>query len=466
MKFRKSVLAGAVAVLAGGLNGNVFASGFALIEQSASGMGNAFAGGAASAEDASTIFFNPAGMSRLPGKQFVVAIHGIKPSAKFSDTGSVAAALQAQGGNGGDAGSLAAVPNAYFSYEVNPQTHVGLGLNSPFGLKTEYDSTWMGRFQAIKSKLETVNLNPSVSFQVNDNVTLGAGLNYQHVSGELTSAVNYAAAVYSGAMGSLGASAAAAGAAATAAVMAGEDEGLSTVKGTDSAWGYNLGALFNVSPETRVGLAYRSSIKYTLSGTVSFSANRPSAATLASLGPGAPLLAGGIAASTADGDVSLDIKLPATLSASVFHKVDDKMDVMADATWTQWSTFEQLQVIRSDGTTLQTVPEKWKDTWRVALGGNYHYNEQWTSRIGVAIDQTPVSDMYRTARIPDANRTWLAIGGQYKPDSASAVDVGYAHLFVSDASINQNQAAAGAGALIGNYKNSVDILSVQYSHSM
>ncbi len=461
-----AVLAGAVIAALAGTAGDASASGFALIEQSASGLGNAYAGGAAGAEDASTVYFNPAGMSRLPGSQFVVALHGIKPSANFNDTASVGAAFQTKGGPGGDAGSLTGVPNGYITAEINPQTHIGFGVNAPFGLKTEYDSTWMGRFQAVKSKIETINLNPAISYQANDQVTLGAGLNYQHISGELTSAVNYAAAVYSGATGLLGASASAAGTAATAAITGGQGEGLSTVKGTDSSWGYNLGVLLNVSPETRVGLAYRSAIKYTLTGTVSFSDNRPSAATLAGLGAGGPLLAGGIAASTADGNVSLDLKLPATFSASVFHKVDDRMDVMADATWTQWSTFEQLQVIRSGGAVLSTTQENWKDTWRIAAGGSYHYNEQWTSRIGVAFDQAPVSDTYRTARIPDGNRTWLAVGGQYKPDTASAVDFGYAHLFVSDASINQNLSASGAGALIGTYKNSVDILSIQYSHRL
>jgi long-chain fatty acid transport protein len=198
---------------------------------------------------------------------------------------------------------------------------------------------------------------------------------------------------------------------------------------------------------------------------VNFSDNRPSAATLAGLGAGAAPLAAGIAASTADGNVSLNLKVPATFSASVFHKVNDKMDVMADATWTEWSVFEQLQVLRSGGIVVQTVPEKWKDTWRVAVGGNYHYNEQWTSRIGVAVDQTPVSDTYRTPRIPDGNRTWLAVGGQYKANKDSAVDFGYAHLFVSDSAINQDMSASGAGALIGTFKNSVDILSIQYSQS-
>lgn len=414
------------------MSGNAMASGFALIEQSGSGLGNAYAGGAASAEDASTIFFNPAGMSRLKGRQLVVGGSIISPSIKFSDAGSSPAALQANNnGNGGDAGSPALVPNAYFSMQVDPKTHIGLGINSPFGLQTEYGSNWIGRFQAMKSSIRTVNLNPSISYDLNEQVSLGAGINYQHITGELTSAVNYSAAA-SGALGP-------------------NLEGVSTVSGSDSAWGYNLGALYNLDPQTRLGVAYRSRIKYTLNGSVGFS-NVPGGAMASS-----PQLA--------SGGVALPITMPDTLSMSGFHQFNDKWDVMADATWTGWSVLQQLQITRSSGATLQSVQENWKNTWRFAAGANYHYNERWMARTGIALDQSPVSDAYRTARIPDSNRTWLSVGGQYKVSLASAVDFGYAHLFISNASINQNQMASGAGNLAGSYDSSVDILSAQYTYS-
>lgn len=438
MMFKQTVISWSVASALLAISGSVTASGFALIEQSGSGLGNAYAGGAASAEDASTLFFNPAGMSRLNGKQIAVAAHAIRPSAKFSNSTSTTAALQtALGGTGGDAGDWALVPNAYFVTEVGPQLRFGLAVNAPFGLQTEYDATWMGRFQAIKSKIETINLNPSVSYQASDKVSIGAGLNYQRIKGNLTSAVNYSAAAFSaGGAGLLG------------AIGGAGVEGQSIIDGSDSAWGYNFGVLFNPSAETRIGLAYRSEIKYNLNGTVAFT-NRP-----ALLGAGIP-----------DGAVSLAIKMPDSFSASAFHQLNSKWDVMGDLSWTGWSVFQQLKVDRASGANLITVPENWRDTWRVSGGANYHYNDQWTTRIGVAFDQTPTSDTYRTARIPDGDRTWLALGGQYKPSKGSAVDFGYAHLFVDGASISDSQAAAGKGNLIGSYKNSVDILSVQYTHN-
>lgn len=380
--------------------GSAAASGFALIEQNASGLGNAYAGGAAIAEDASTVFFNPAGMSRLSGKQIVVAGHIISPSAKFSGTG-------ASGSNmGGDAGGPAFVPNAYFTMEMTPDLKAGIGLNAPFGLQTNYDSGWVGRYQAIKSKIETININPSVSYQVTDALSIGAGLDYQQISGELS----YFDDVL----------------------------GTAVVKGTDTTWGYNLGALYNISSGTRIGIAYRSAMSYTLKGDVTSSlpyANTP---------------------------VTLGVKLPASLSLSVFNQFDDKWDFMADVSWTGWSSFKQIKIVNNSGATVSNTIENWKDTMRISIGATHHYSEQWLSRVGLAYDQSPVPDDYRTARVPDNNRTWLALGGQYKLSAAGKIDFGYAHLFVSDSTINETSPSP---ALVGTYKTAVDILSAQYTYS-
>ena len=413
----------AAALLTG--SGAAMASGFALIEQSGSGLGNAYAGGAAGAEDASTIFYNPAGMARLNGKQIVVAGNMIKPSAKFSDTGSSPASASGQplGGNGGDAGKWGLVPNAYFAMDINSQMKFGLGINAPFGLKTDYEAGWAGRFQALKSEVKTINVNPTLSYQLNEMVALGLGLDYQKINAELTNNVVLAPGVV----------------------------GTAKVTGSDTAWGYNLGALFQVNPETRLGLAYRSSISYKLSGDL--------------------LVTSVTGTVVQNPSVTADIKVPDSLSLSGIRKIDPSWDVMADFTWTGWSKFKELRVVDSAGTTRSLTNENWKNTYRFSLGANHHYNEQWTSRIGFAFDQSPVDDQYRTARIPDNDRTWLAVGGQYKPNKESAVDFGYAHLFVKDTTISNNKGSAGtpstptAGNLVGTYKNNVNILSVQYAYS-
>ena len=318
--------------------------------------------------------------------------------------------------------------------ELDPALHFGLGISVPFGLQTDYDPTWIGRFQAIKSKIETINLNPSLAYRVNDRLSIGAGLNYQHISGELSSAVNYSAAIYQATSGGT--------------VMP-NLEGVSTIKGSDAAWGYNFGALFNVTPDTRLGVAYRSQMKYTLKGTIDFS-------DVPALLSASPLLA--------NGDVILPISLPDSFSVSGFHQMNSGWDVMADASWTGWSALKELKIDRSSGANVLTVPENWKDTWRVSAGANYHYNEQWLARVGVAFDQSPVPNAYRTARIPDSDRTWLSFGGQYKPSKAGRLDFAYAYLAVKAATIADDQAAGGKGDLVGSYSSNVHILNVQYAH--
>jgi long-chain fatty acid transport protein len=444
---RKTALSLAVAgAFAGGVS-QAHASAFALIEQNASGLGNSYAGAAAAAEDASTIYYNPAGMSLLPpGMQISAGIALINLSAKFSDSGSLPsgtalngvnpAAGRPLGGTGGDAGGLAAVPNLYFASDVMRDLKAGVGISAPFGLKTEYASDWMGRFQAIKSDVSTFNVNPSLSYKISDTISVGGGLDYQQLNAELTKAVNYVAVAF-----------AAGGGAAAAAVPAANAEGTVAVKGKDTAWGYNFGAMFQLAPETRLGVSYRSSIKYKVTGTVAFT-NVPTA-VLGNL----------------DGNVNLDLEVPDSESVALQHKLNQQWTLLADVTRTGWSKIKQLQIVRDTGQTLDNTPENFKNTWRVGVGAVHRYNDAWTIKMGFAYDQTPVNDNDRTARLPDNNRLWLSVGGQYKLSKDGTLDFGLAHLFIKDAPINQNAGNATAfGQLVGTYKGSVDIFGAQFAY--
>src|SRR6266849_6631417 len=411
---RKTALSLAVAgAFAGGVS-QAHASAFALIEQSASGLGNSYAGAAAAAEDASTIFYNPAGMSLLPGGMQVSAgLALINLSAKFSDSGSVAAGGRTLGGNGGDAGGNAVVPNVYFAMDVAPDWKVGVGVSVPFGLKTEYDPAWMGRFQAIKSDISTLNINPSASYKLNETVSLGFGLNYQSIDAEFTNAVNI-----------------------------GASEEMADIKAKDnSGWGYNLGAMFQLAPDTRLGVSYRSSIKYHLTGTATISS------------PAVP-----------SGNVSIDIKMPDSASIALQHRLNPGWTLLADVTRTGWSKIKDLTIVRDTGATLSSTPENFKDTWRVGVGAVHRLDDAWSIKTGLAYDQTPVNDTDRTARLPDNNRLWVSVGGQYKLSKDGTLDFGYAHLFIKNASINQNATATNGGILVGTYKGSVDILGVQFAY--
>src|SRR4051812_2020109 len=236
-----AALSGALLAVAGG---QAFGSAFALQEQNASGLGHAYAGGAAAAEDVSTIFYNPAGLVRLQSMQVVVAGNVICPSARFNDSGSQAAAFQPLGGSGGDAGSCAVVPNLYLGVPFTDKWSFGLAVNVPFGLKTEYDSDWIGRFQAIESKLETINVNPVLSWEPTKNLTVGGGVSWQRAKATLTRKANYAAGF------AQGVGAAVAGGlvpAAVAPALIGSGFGLQSdvrITGDDDAWGWNVGALW------------------------------------------------------------------------------------------------------------------------------------------------------------------------------------------------------------------------------
>jgi long-chain fatty acid transport protein len=413
---RKLLIPLAVATALGGLASNAVAGGFAIGTQSGSGTGNAFAGGAAAADDASVAWSNPAGMSLLPaGKQVAGALHILKPSFKFTNNGSTGVFAGAGTGEGGDGGDWAFVPNGFFTIDINPKMRFGLALNAPFGLKTEYDSGWRGRLTALLSEVKSVNINPSVAYKVSDTVSIGAGVSVQKLDAKLTN---------------------------DATVLG---LGIVTIDADDVGYGFNLGAMFQPSPSTRIGAHYRSSIKYDLEGTLSASLSAP-----------------------AGSNIKADLKVPDSFSVSAFHALDSKWELMGDITWTGWSSVQQLAIVRTSGAmagaTFTTLQFQWDDTWRYGVGANYKWDNQTKIRFGLAFDETPTKDATRTPRLPDQDRTWVAFGVQFRPSKTGILDVGYAHEFIKNANVNTSGAPA-PGTLVGTFKNKADIFSIQYSHS-
>ncbi len=402
------------------------AAGFALIEQSGSGMGNAYAGAAAIAEDASTIYFNPAGMTYIEGTQVVGALHLIRPNGEFNNEDSdPAAGGKPLGGEGGDIGSLNYVPNFYYKRDISETVKFGLGVGAPFGLKTEYNKDWIGRFQGIKSDLKSVNINPALALKVNDKLSLGFGISAMWIQAELTNAIN---------AGGLG-------------------ERDLKVKGDDWGFGYNFGAIYQFTPDTRIGLAFRSKVDQKLKG------DAKSNFTLFNASP----------AQTLNTDVTAETTLPETLSLSSFTHLDDQWDLLGDVTWTRWSRFRELRIIRDNGTdtTLGVTPENWNNTMRYSLALNYKCSDTLKLRVGVAYDEEAIDNESRTVRIPGNDRKWLAFGANWKATPHTSLDIGYAHLFISNPDINNNdgQANLSRGRVVGDYDASVDMLSMQVTHN-
>lgn len=423
MSLRHAVVRACIAAgLSAGVSTPAMSAGFALAEQGVKGLGNAFAGTAASAEDATTVYFNPAGMMRLEGNQVSLAGHVIQPSAKFSNGNSNRLGTALSGGNGGEGGVNAVVPNFYYVGNAGGGWRYGLGINVLFGLGTEYDSTWQGRYHAIKSDLKTVNINPVVAWRVSPQLSIGGGINIMLAEAELTNAVDFGALI---------------GASQTS-------DRIGAVKGDDQGYGFNIGLLYEMSPTTRVGVTYRSKITQKLDGTVTYDS---------------PISV--FQNATAHAKVTL----PESMSFSAHHELGGGWTFLADATYTRWSRFKELRVDYDSTQPDTVIDESWKNVWRVAVGASYKAPGPWTWRAGLAYDQEPIPDAERrTPRIPGNDRKWLAAGFTYQPDKKFGVDVGFAHLFVSDTPINNTTSLSHV--LNGTYKNNVNILSAQLNWTL
>ncbi len=421
------------------------AVGFALEHQSVSNLGYAFAGGAASAEDASTIYWNPAGMTRLPGRQAVLGLNAIYGSARFTDQGTTSPAGPAfpiTGGEGGNPVGLNWVPNLYYTADLAQDVKAGLGINSPFGLNTKYPADWMGRYHAIDSVLKSLNFNPSLAWKVRDGVSLGGGVNVQYFDAMQSNAIDYGTACFA-AFGPA--------ACAGAGIAPQSKDGIAKVSGDSWGVGWNVGALFELTPAARLGIAYRSSIKHEIKGRATFDN---------------PALPGAFAALTAvaqDTGARSTIKTPDTFSVSLYSELSPKWSMLGDVTWTGWSKFKELRVRFDNGAPDAVTPENWRNTVRVSIGAGYKVDERWTLRGGIAYENSAIRDEFRTPRIPDNAHRLIGLGFNYKVSKASSVDFGYMHAFVKDAPVNTSTPTAGA--LVGNYKVKADVLSLQYNHA-
>jgi len=422
------------------------AVGFALEHQSVSNLGYAFAGGAANAEDASTIYWNPAGMSRLPRRQGVLGLNAIYGSARFSDQGTTSPAGPAfpiTGGDGGNPVGLNWVPNLYYATDIAPRLKAGIGINSPFGLKTEYPADWIGRYHAIDSVLKSLNINPSIAWKVRDGLALGGGLNLQYFDAEISNAIDFGAACFGSAFGP---------AACTAAGITPQTkDGIAKVSGDSWGLGWNVGALFEITPAARLGIAYRSSIKHEIKGRATFEN---------------PALPGAFAALTAgaqDTGARSTIKTPDMFSVSIYSEVNPKWTLLGDLTWTGWSKFKELRVRFDNGSPDAVTPANWRNTVRLSLGAGYKVDDRWTLRGGIAYENSAIRDEFRGPRIPDNAHTLLGLGFNYKISRAGSLDFGYMHAFVKDAPVNIS--TPSAGTLVGSYEVRADVLSIQYNHT-
>ena len=343
------------------------AGSFSLSEQSASGLGSAYAGGAAQAEDASTLFFNPAGIVLLKQGEAQFGLHVVAPSATFNNQGSrynlpntPFNGLPLSGGNGGDGGVTREIPNFYLTQPVFRNTSygdlsVGIGVTVPFGLETDYSPGWVGRYQALRTKLTTFDIQPTIAYRVWDRISFGAGLDIQRVSARLTQAIDFGLAAqpllgqfYAGVPAMF--RPATQLAYANAGFVPGGRDGVSEITGDDWSVGFTLGAIVeywkgnedSCFQDGRFGVSYRSGMDHTLEGNADF--RRVPLITA----PGAPVQfpqPGALQGVFFDQSASAGLDLPDILHFSAYQRFCRQFAILGDISWTHWSSLQDVTIV-------------------------------------------------------------------------------------------------------------------------
>ncbi len=428
MKYsNKMILAASIAAA----SSQVMANGLALNEQSASSAGSAYAGRASTAANASTLFGNPAGMSRLERAEVSGGLAFIDASTDISDaSGQLAPGLPVSGTNDGDMVPFSTIPFGYYVSPINDKLHAGIGVYAPFGVESDYENGWQGRYEGVTSMVQVVTLQPTISYAFNERVSVGFGPTINHISGELTSNVPGAAF------------------ATINPAYVGAPDSEVEIEGDDIAYGYNLGVLFGISDRLDWGLTYHSKVDYSLEGDTTIS------------GTPAPIN------TVLDGkyDAELDITMPESVDTSFSYQATDALALYAGATYTRWSRLEGIEVENSGINAMfqpsfGTITEEleWEDTWSFAVGGAYQLNPSWVIRAGYAFDESPTNDQHRTVRIPVSDRDIYTLGAGWNVSEDLTIDAAYAYINEEKGSVTQDTYSA-------DFENSAHGLALQATY--
>lgn len=444
-----SALCVALAVCCVAFSSQAHAAGFAILEQSAEGMGVAYAGSSAGYGDGSEVYFNPAAMSWIEGTQISHSSHLIIPSADFENQGSsnsLIGGVPIGGGNGPDGGEVAYVPSVFLTHQVDDMFTTGFGIHAPFGLATKYDESWVGRYHAVESELTTISLTPAVAIRPISDVdfSIGAAVNVIYADATLSNSIDFGTI----ALAQLGAPTA------TALGLSPQaNDGFGEVKGDDWGVGFTLGAAYRYDDRgSRVGVSWHSRVQVDLTGDATFRV--PTAAL--------PLTGMGF---FTDSSASAGVDLPESIQFGGVHFLDDKWSLLAEMQWTRWDRFDELRIKFGNGQPDSVQDESWENVWRYSLGVNYQAMEDLKLAAGFTFDEEPIPDAaHRTPRIPGNNRRWLALGVDYQATDDLAIRASYAHLFVSDGAVIDSDAVGNT--LIGTFDNAVDLVSIGFDYSL
>ena len=382
------------------------AGGIELYEIATPDVGLASAGYAARADDASTVFKNPAGMSQLQGAQFQGGLQALYGSVSFTPNAGTSPRLGTD--SGGNALGWLPGGSLFVVVPVAEKLRVGFGALSYFGLAEDYGNNWVGRYYVQKSAVLGMSLTPSVSLEATDWLSFGAGLNAMYGYLDTQMAVNNL----------LGA------------------DGQMSLK--DETWGFgaNVGVLIKAGEKTRFGATYLSPVKLDFAAKPSFTG----------LGPG-------LSAVLANPrQLDLGMTVPQSVMVSAYHALNTKWAAMADFGWQNWSQFGYVQAgVENSGST--TLNLKYQDTWHGALGLQYHASELWLLSAGAAFDSSAVENGNRTVTLPMGQSWRFGLGAQYQLSQSVNVGASYTFMWVGDMPVDQGTDASLRGRVSGSYDN-------------
>ena len=396
-----------------------YAAGFATDSHSASALGTSYAGSVSGANDISDSFFNPATISNTKKNEALLSMTYINfkvddnTSAAYNSNGSSVAGVR---NNKQTVNAL--IPAGYIASRINDKTTLGLSITSPFGLSTSYNSNWAGRYYAIDSEISSVNFNPMISYEVDEKLSLGFGVQSQYLQATLTNAVDIGGLYLS---------------------SPGSSDGFAKVKGDDWGYGFNGGLKYKFNDDLTFGVGYRSAIKHKLDGDIKLESS----------------VIGNQAS-----NFNAKLTTPENINAGFSYKLNDKITLLHDTSWTRWSRVKALNINAQNSNLSNSTNLNFKDSFRYSFGAHFQQNEKLKLKIGAAYEDGSVVNDSRNPRLPISDKVWTSIGFGYRIGNNTTIDATYLHEFYKKNKVNLQASGINTTNIAANYKNKIDVIAI------
>ena len=368
----------------------VFPAAFQFYELGTPVIGTAAVGQAAIANDASTAYFNPAGMGQLHNSQFMLGSQIILPYNNFSKSTRTTIA----GDSGGSAGTLTPGMALYYVYSYSPKLKLGISFTSPYGGMLNYNDGWAGRFFVQNIQMYTLNLNPTIAYQINRCLAVGGGFSVEYANLQETIALPLTRLV----------------------------DGQVNLKVDNFAPGFNLGFMLTPTQTTKIGLAYRSKINHNLTGNITF-------------------LRIGVTP-----NASTRLVMPNNVILSLSQEVANRITLLGELGWANWATMKNT-VVHVAGFSA-TIPNNWNNTYRVGLGSQLKMTPALLVQAGVSYDSSPTNSSHRLPDLPMDRQIRAGAGLVY--NVIKPVKLGFSYEYINFGNANINNSSAN-GLFVGSY---------------